>query len=132
MKKSIQSIGAIVVVCLICTLTLNTPVSHAVTVDPNQSSFHLYGAVFNPTWTASDRAIWFVFNYVTGQESRIDCFFAESKGCNDVDQGHWLVVDGYLTSEGWCFDGPCNILRVTKAMAWDESTGSWYEIVSPK
>lgn len=118
------------VIAVLSFLTLAVAVP-AVAVDPNSSSFHLYGGVIFPVVTEFDRKIWFVRNFTTNETSRIDCFPADTAGCSAVGQGHWLVVDGYLAGDGLCGDKPCNILRAVRVQAWNPNNDTWYVIAAP-
>lgn len=100
-------------------------------VNPNESSFHLYGGVVFPVVAEYDRTVWFVRNSTTNETSRVDCFPAETYGCSSIMQGHWLVIDGYLAGEGLCGDKPCNILRATAVKVWNSTTNTWTSVTTP-
>lgn len=116
---------------VLCLLVAGPVAGPVAAVNPNESSFHLYGGVIFPVVTEYDRTIWFVRNFTTNETSRIDCFPAETNGCSVVGQGHWLIVDGYLAGEGLCQDKPCNILRAVSVKLWNASTGTWSTISTP-
>lgn len=126
----VTSCVPVVALCCVLALTLSLFATSSLYAQSPSNGWNYFGAV-KGVYTATDRVVYNIEDPYTGHTSRLECFYLERGGCDDIALNHWVVMEGYTKGvSAGCWDGANNELHVVRMQVWNLTTGQW-EVVAP-